>query len=186
MSKHRKFTSEEIAFIMETYPAQSRSETLKLFNARFSPPINDKHLDYAACRHGIRSGASNNRPAGYSRRIKGKYALIKTDSGEWKLAHAIAWEAANGKLPKGRVIIFADGDASNLRPDNLLLLTRAELGFMNRNGLRSSDPDITRLGKEIASLRIAAGKAAREKLGTRLDKFDEKEKRRRKQGARSE
>ena len=50
---------------------------------------------------------------------------------DWKAVHVIAWEAANGPLPPGKFVIFADGDHGNFDPPNLIAVTRAE--NMRRN-----------------------------------------------------
>jgi hypothetical protein len=72
----------------------------------------------------------------------------------WKAKHRIIWEKAYGKIPKGRVIIFADGNKLNVRPDNLLMVSRKELAVMNRHGLISVHKDLTGVGKTIADIKL--------------------------------
>jgi hypothetical protein len=71
------------------------------------------------------------------------------------------WEKANGKVPKGHVVIFADGNIRNFNLDNLMLVSRAELGVMNRCCLISIHKELTRTGKTIADIKILAGKRKR-------------------------
>jgi hypothetical protein len=72
----------------------------------------------------------------------------------WKPKHRLIWEKAHGKVPRGHVVIFADGDKSNFALDNLLLVSRGELAVMNRQGLISADKDLTLAGKAIADIKL--------------------------------
>ena len=47
-----------------------------------------------------------------------------------------------GPIPKGKVVSFRDGDPSNFDPDNLILLSRAEMLRLNQNGYRDAHDDI--------------------------------------------
>jgi hypothetical protein len=75
----------------------------------------------------------------------------------WRHKHITIWEAANGKVPRGHVVIFADGDKSNFALDNLILVSRGELVVMNRCGLISNDKDLTQAGKAVADIKLAIG-----------------------------
>jgi hypothetical protein len=72
----------------------------------------------------------------------------------WKAKHRIIWEKANGKIPRGHVIIFADGNKLNMALDNLLLISRKELAVMNRLRLISPNKNLTQIGKTVADLKI--------------------------------
>ena len=61
----------------------------------------------------------------------------------FKHKHVWIWEAANGPVPKGHAVIFADGDKMNCVLENLLLVTRAELLSLNLHGYKDA-PDETR------------------------------------------
>jgi hypothetical protein len=66
----------------------------------------------------------------------------------WKAVHAIVWEAANGPIPAGHVVIFRPGrattDVAKIAVDGLELVSRGEL--MRRNSYH------TRYPKEVAQL----------------------------------
>jgi hypothetical protein len=83
---------------------------------------------------------------------------IRNPSGKpwknWKAKHRIIWEKAHGKIPRGHIVIFADGDKRNFAPDNLLLASRREHGVMNRCGLRSAHGELTKTGKAVADLKL--------------------------------
>lgn len=95
------------------------------------------------------------RPVGSERITKDGYIEIKVeDPNKWELKHRVIWEQHNGEIPKGYAIIFADGDKSNLDIDNLLLVSRKQLLFMNRNNLRSENKEFTKVGVNIANVMI--------------------------------
>jgi hypothetical protein len=91
---------------------------------------------------------------------------IRNPSGKprknWKAKHRAIWEKAHGKIPKGHVIIFADGDKLNMSLDNLLLVTRSELAVMNHLGLISAHRDLTETGKTIADIKLLIARRVRE------------------------
>lgn len=95
------------------------------------------------------------RPVGSERITKDGYIEIKVeDPNKWELKHRVIWEQHNGEIPKGYAVIFADGDKSNLDIDNLLLVSRKQLLFMNRNNLRSENKEFTKVGVNIANVMI--------------------------------
>jgi hypothetical protein len=106
----------------------------------------------------------NWKPVGSERVNADGYTEVKVrNPKKWKCRHILVWEAANGKVPKGRVIIFADGNRSNPKLENLLMVSRSELAVMNHLGLISGCAEGTKAGKLIADIRM---KAAELKRGT--------------------
>jgi hypothetical protein len=91
----------------------------------------------------------------------GGYAEVKTGHSVWERKHTVIWKTANGKIPKGHVVIFADGNTRNLSLDNLLLVSRKELAVMNKNGLIFPHKGLTMTGKAIADLKMAITKRKR-------------------------
>lgn len=99
----------------------------------------------------------NYRPVG-SERICSKegYVMIKTEDGQpWKLKHNVIWEKANGPIPKGSVLIFADGNKLNVVLDNLILISRRQLLTMNQNGWIKNNKELTEVGVTLASIKVA-------------------------------
>jgi len=172
----RRYTDEENRFIQEVYPGRTRAETLALFNGRFSPPITEKALAQRC----LKLGVSKNMPKRAHTFTHKGYVYVKTGDKKnpYIQKRTLIWEKANGEIPGGHFIISLDGDKQNLDLKNLMTVSRAELAYMNRNGLHSVNPDITRLGVALARSHCALGKYFREKLGMRLDKFVERERRR--------
>jgi hypothetical protein len=106
----------------------------------------------------------NWRPAGSERINADGYVEVKVrNPNKWKGKHLLIWEAANGKVPKGRVVIFADGDKSNLKLENLLMVSRGELAVMNRGGLISRNGELTKAGKAIADIKMLIADRERKK-----------------------
>jgi len=73
----------------------------------------------------------------------------------WRQEHRLVWERANGPVPEGCCVLFLDGDRSNVAPENLALVTRSQLSTVNRYGLLSQDPELTRAGLALADLKSA-------------------------------
>lgn len=65
----------------------------------------------------------------------------------WVAVHRLVWEAANGSIPSGHVVVFLPGrksaDASLITPDALELVSRAELA--RRNHPRNKSPELAKL-----------------------------------------
>jgi hypothetical protein len=73
----------------------------------------------------------------------------------WKGKHVLIWEKANGPVPKGHAVIFADGNRRNFKPGNLVLVSRKELAVLNHTGmLASKNGDITKVAVSIARLKV--------------------------------
>lgn len=95
----------------------------------------------------------NHRPVGSERINKDGYVEIKIEEPKrWKMKHVFIWEKVYGKVPKGKCLIFADGDKTNIKLENLILITRAQLAVINHNRLIKNDPELTKTGLIIADL----------------------------------
>lgn len=97
----------------------------------------------------------NYQPVG-TERVNGEgYTDIKVaDPGVWKTKHRIIWEEVNGEVPTGHVLIFGDGDKSNIVLENIILVSRSQLSVLNRFGLIQDDSELTRIGITIADLQM--------------------------------
>lgn len=99
-----------------------------------------------------------NRPANYmpvgSERINTDgYVDVKiADPNKWVQVHLLIWEAVNGPIPVGHVVIFADANKLNTRPDNLVLVSRGQLARLNQNHLIKDDANLTKSGIVVANL----------------------------------
>ena len=68
--------------------------------------------------------------------------------------HRIIYEQYHGPIPEGHIVLFADRNKKNFDIDNLMLVSRRMLAILNKNGLITQDANITRIGVEVAKLRM--------------------------------
>jgi len=188
MRMHRHYTPEEILFVKKNIRGRSYVEMTKMFNERFGLRITLKQMGRLAYGHGIRNGIGSYRPGNVpankgkthkpwqgcyrpigSERLQQGYIFIKVSNRRkpaqknWEAKQVGIWKAANGKVPKGHVVIFADGNNRNFALDNLLLVSRRELAVMNRFRLISSHRELTRTGKAVADLVLVINKRKKAK-----------------------
>jgi hypothetical protein len=182
----RRYTPEEIRFVKENVRGRSYAEMTKLFNERFRLRITLRQMKALMHNHGLRNGIGsflpghvpsnkgktrpgwrgNYKPVG-SEQMNGGYVAVKVAAGKnqyhknWRRRHVVIWEEANGKIPRGHAVIFADGNRWNFALDNLLLVSRKELAVMNKLGLVSADGDLTRAGKAVADIKLTISERKR-------------------------
>lgn len=108
---------------------------------------------------------ANHKPVGCERiDIKDGYILVKTKEPKtWELKHRVIWEQHYGPIPKGKCLIFLNGDKTDVRIDNLVLIDRKVNVRINQAGLRYEDPDSTKAAINVAELLSAIGEAKRRK-----------------------
>lgn len=68
------------------------------------------------------------------------YAHIRVSAGRFKLLHRHIWEQHNGIIPNGHIVTFRNGNTSDLRLENLELITREQ--NMLRNTRHNYPPDL--------------------------------------------
>jgi hypothetical protein len=89
----------------------------------------------------------------------------------WKGKHVLIWEKANGPVPKGCVVIFADGNRRNFKLKNLVLVSRKELAVLNHMRMLSSkNGDVTKTSVLIARLKVLISERKRGALEARSRK----------------
>ena len=83
--------------------------------------------------------AHNVKPVGYERIDKDGYVFVKVEMGR-KLVpkHRWVWEQAHGKIPKGHIIAFRDGNKQNCALENLQMMSLYENGLRH---LRDETPE---------------------------------------------
>jgi hypothetical protein len=176
-----RWTEKEIRFIRAKIAGKSSAEMTELFNRRFGTDIKVSQMVATMQNYQIHSGVPNRfqpgnvpynkgfigftngrkpgncYPIGTERCVcKERYVEVKiADPSKWKKKHTLIWEAVNGPVPNGYLIIFADKDKSNFTLENLLMVSRHELIVMNRQGLTSPNANLTKTGKLIADIKIA-------------------------------
>jgi len=78
----------------------------------------------------------------------------------WKAVHAIVWEEANGPIPSGHVVVFCDGNRTNIVLGNLELISRADLA--RRNHPRNKSPELAKLVQLKGAITRQVNRIARE------------------------
>lgn len=94
-------------------------------------------------------------PVGSERNNDGIIEIKVAEPHTWLSKHRLIWQQANGPVPAGSVIIFADQDRGNFALDNLLLVTRGELAVMNKLRLIKDNSQATTVGRTIARIKMA-------------------------------
>lgn len=58
---------------------------------------------------------------------------------KWEQKHRLLWQAHHGPIPQGSKLIFINGDTSDIRLENLMLITNRQHVYLNHTGLRGGD-----------------------------------------------
>lgn len=96
---------------------------------------------------------ANHKPVGSERVNVDGYTEVKVkEPNNWHLKQRVVWEKANGPIPKGCAIVFGDSDKRNFDINNLLLVSRKQLLFLNNNKLIKDDVELTKTGIIIADI----------------------------------
>lgn len=107
----------------------------------------------------------NTLPVGTERIRPGDgYVWIKiAEPNKWRCKHLVVWEKHNGKIPKGKRIIFLDNNKENCSIDNLAMISNDVHLEMMRSQLRSEVSEITEVGISVAQLKVAVAKKRRKR-----------------------
>lgn len=100
------------------------------------------------------------------RSYKGKKPYVwekVAEPNQWRMKHVLEWERYNGPVPKGKIVVFADGDTLNTDISNLILVSRSQHAVMNRWGIKGCDKDHAEVAANIANLKIQISKAKKER-----------------------
>ena len=104
----------------------------------------------------------NHLPIGTERVNGDDYVDIKiANPNKWRGKHILIWEEHNGKVPDGCCIIFGDGNNRNFDINNLICVTRAQLIILNNNKLIKDNAELTKIGKNIADVKLKIGEIKR-------------------------
>lgn len=105
-------------------------------------------------------------PIGSERVNADGYVEVKIQDGKlqknWKCKHVLIWEQHNSQpVPPGHAVIFGDGNRRNFDPENLILVSRAQLARMNQMGLIKNNAALTKTGAVVADLLNKIGERKR-------------------------
>lgn len=96
------------------------------------------------------------RPIGANRISRDGYLQRKTaDTGntqrDYAYVHHLVWRLHGRTVPPGHILIFIDGDPSNIDINNLQLITRAQ--NMARNSTHRHGPEIAQISQLMGAIR---------------------------------
>lgn len=168
----RVFTPEEIQFMRDNAEARQYTELTDMLNQAFGKAYGMRQVKHACNRMGVYNGicslfsrghmkgfTAGHKPSnlchiGTERPDPSGYLKVKISDNphSWQYKHIVLWERLHGSVPQGHKVIFADGNNRNFAPDNLILVSNAELMVMNRKGLIYDDADLTKVGQKIAKV----------------------------------
>lgn len=107
---------------------------------------------------------TNHRPIGSERISKDGYVEVKVaEPNKWRLKHRVVWEETHGTVPKGKIIVFRDGDKTNTEINNLMLLSRGQNAVMNHTGLYKYSGELKDTAVMLADIKIAANRARKKR-----------------------
>lgn len=75
----------------------------------------------------------------------------------YRLKHVYLWEQHNGPVPEGHAVVFKNGDRSDIRLENLMLLSRAELLTANLHGYKDAPAEIKPSILALSKMDLAGG-----------------------------
>ena len=109
---------------------------------------------------------ANYKPIGSERVDKDGYHLVKVaEPNIWRAKHVILWEKYNGPVPKGQKVVFANQNHDDIRIENLLIVSAAQLCVVNKRRMVYPDAELTKASLSLANLLIGISK--RKRKGTR-------------------
>lgn len=81
------------------------------------------------------------------------YLKIKiADPNVWDRVHLLVWREHHGPVPEGHIIVFLDGDKTNVDISNLACVNRSDIAQMNKNRYFDSDPETTKAAIGLVQL----------------------------------
>lgn len=105
----------------------------------------------------------NYKPVGSERiNVYGYIEVKVADPNKWRLKQRVVWEEHYGEIPNGYSILFLDRNKQNLDINNLVLVSKKQLAFLNNNKLIKEDKELTKTGLIIADLLIKISDAEKE------------------------
>jgi hypothetical protein len=113
----------------------------------------------------------------YSEKINSKgyltinVSMTVTKKRQWEEKHRWIWEQANGKIPKGMIIIFLDKNPLNCTLENLAMVSKAESIQLSKLKLRSDNREITLAGIAVVKHLIATHNKLEKMIGPKAHKI---------------
>ena len=172
--KGSKYTPEIVCFLKKHIKGRHIKELTEMVNSYFGTSFSKSQIVTAAANYGLKSSRKidnqdRHKPIG-TEKIKAGCTMIKVSNEgvpaeRWRMKHQLVWEQANGKVPKGYVILFLDGNKQNASIENLAMVSKQVHCQMAGLNLYSANPEATRTGIVIAQMSLITHKRLKEHLG---------------------
>lgn len=94
----------------------------------------------------------NAREVGEERFVRGYWEIKVAEPNLWMPKSRYIWEQHYGKIPKGHVVAFLDGNTSNFNLENLTLISQSENALLNKNKMRKEDAELTKTSINLAKV----------------------------------
>lgn len=112
----------------------------------------------------------NTKPIGYERLSRDGYIEVKVKmrpsnpkcNDNFVPKHKLVWEAANGPVPEGCIVVFKDGNKQNITLENLACITRKQNAVLNHAHIRCDNPDAFEACLAMADIKSAVSKCKKE------------------------
>jgi hypothetical protein len=104
-------------------------------------------------------------PIGTEQVTHGDYVRVKVAAPDtWRWKHHLIWEAANGPIPEGHSVCFADRSPQNFALANLVLVSNPVRGYMIHKNLFKGaiEPELFQTAVNVATLGLAINRIRRE------------------------
>lgn len=165
----RLFSDAEIEFMRTHAAGRTFTELTKMMNDAFGTTYRIKQVKNACHYKRFKNGRSAGAPKGTipSKRkdslpvgtertyVDGRtWVKVSDNPALWQYKHIVIWTKANGEVPAGCKVIFADGNINNFEIDNLVLVTLREFFYMGRKRLRHDDTDLTKTAVVLTKLKL--------------------------------
>lgn len=177
-----KYTPEQDRFLRDNVSGRSVIELTAMFNECFNLNLRYAQISGALRSRGIHRGVvfrfkkghipPNRKTLGSEKLNSDGYVTVKMSNvgsyrEQWKRKHIVIWEQHYEPLKKDEVILFGDGDKTNFDIDNLIKISRRELGMLNKRGLIKNDAELTRTGVLIADVLLKANEVKKNRTKSR-------------------
>lgn len=169
------FSKEQNEWLKKNVPNMSRQEALEKFNQKFSTKKTiqalrvhcnrELKIKFNQTKGREQANIINTKPLGseFASGVEGKkFIYVKIAYGKkeqnYKSKHHIIWEKHNGEIPKGKKIIFCDGNRENCDIDNLMLVDENIIASINKNGFYGKGKKVLEAGIEVLQAQLELNK----------------------------
>lgn len=162
-NRRRSFNQNMYNFLTEHAQEHTIREWLDILNKKYNEDFTLSELQHYFVRHHfnylyeepLKSNDGNAYPIG-SERVKGDGMVqVKVAPHKWEYKQRYIYEKYhNVELKDNEYVIFLDGNRNNFDIDNLQVATATESGCMASLGVYTKDKNLTKLGLDVARLKI--------------------------------